>query len=75
METTWLHEEKVRAFVSAPVCLESFLTKWAGIRLQTCCRTVILLRVGFRFFDFIPAEWQGSRKITSPFFFYPMGCL
>jgi hypothetical protein len=36
---------------------------------------VILLRVGFRFLDFIPAEWQGSRKITSPFLCHPMGWL
>jgi hypothetical protein len=25
--------------------------------------------------DFIPAEWQGSRKIASPFLCHPMGWL
>jgi len=36
---------------------------------------VNLLRVGFLFFDFIPAEWQVSKQITSPFCFQPMGWL
>lgn len=75
METTWLQEEKLRAFPSAPVSREIFLTKWPGIRLQICLRTVNLLRVGFLFFDFIPAEWQVSKQITSPFCFQPMGWL
>ena len=75
METTWLHEEKVLAFFSAPVSRESFATRWLGMSFQIWLRTVILLRAGFLIFDFIPAEWQGSMKITSPFSLQPMGWL
>jgi hypothetical protein len=45
------------------------------MRLQIWLRTVILLRAGFLTFDFIPAQWQGSMKITSPFSLQPMGWL
>ena len=75
METTWLHEEKVLAFFSAPVSRESFATRWLGMSLQIWLRTVVLLRAGFPIFDFIPAQWQGSMKITSPFLLQPMGWL
>ena len=75
IDTTWLHDEKVLALDWAPVSLAIFLTKWPGMKLQICWRTVILPRVGFRFLFFTPAEWQDSRKITSPFLFHPVGCL
>jgi len=52
-----------------------FLTRWPRMRLQIWLRVVNLLRFGFRFLFLTSAEWQGSKKITSPFFCYPVGCL
>lgn len=48
--TTWLHAEKVRAFLSSPSCRAMRDTAREGINVQSCARIQILLLAGLFFF-------------------------
>src|ERR1035441_3846 len=64
--TRWLHGLNVRAFLSTPVSLASFGTRYDGIKLQICLNTANWLRLGM-FVFFIPAAWQGKPAFPSLF--------